>query len=181
MLSVSLSLSHSEVFFPSIFAMTTAEGKFHEAVSIIPSFVSLFDAFIIETITYKYAHGNAILLDVMVPKSVSDGKHSVNLRFHGGYLVNGARNAPELTPPRILQHAIDESVIIVTPDYRLLPESRGVDILEDIEDVWNWVCTGLDKTVSRMSDGKAGADIERVIVSGESAGTYTLSISDEDA
>ncbi|KIN03266.1 hypothetical protein OIDMADRAFT_68420, partial [Oidiodendron maius Zn] len=134
--------------------------------------VSLFDAFDVETITFKYVQGNAIMLDVMVPKTLCDGEHPVNIRFHGGFLVNGARNMVEITPPRILQHAIDENIIIVAPDYRLLPEGNGKEILEDVEDAWNWVSTELDKAVRSMRNGKAGADIGRIMVSGESAGGY---------
>lgn len=150
--------------------MTTSVAEAPETVKPNPSFMSLFDAFDVKTIAFKHAQGKAILLDVMVPKTISDGKHPVNLRFHGGFLVNGARNMAKITPPWLLQHAIDERIIIVSPDYRLLPESSGSDILEDIEDAWNWVSTELSKTVLGMRQGKAVADIKRIIVSGESAG-----------
>jgi acetyl esterase/lipase len=133
---------------------------------------SLFGDYDVETIAYKYVDGDPIMLDVMVPKRLSPGKHPVNLRFHGGFLVMGDRDMVEITPPRILQHALDEGIVIVTPDYRLLPESSGVDILDDIEAVWRWCIEKLQDTVHRMTGGKAVADMEKIMTSGESAGSY---------
>jgi acetyl esterase/lipase len=150
--------------------MATSEGLAHERADTIHG-RSLFDAFDVETVTFKYAQGKPILLDVLVPQTLSSGKHPVNIHFHGGFLVNGARNMVNITPPRILQHAIDEHIIIVTPDYRLLPESNGREIFDDIEDVWDWVSTELYEVIRRMRDGKAEADIGKIMVSGESAGT----------
>ena len=97
--------------------------------------------FWIKQAVYKQTDGAyPVMADIMIPKSITAGKVPVNLRFHGGHLICGSRDSVELTPPRILQHAYDSGLIIVTSDYRLLPESGDVQgILDDIEDLWDWV------------------------------------------
>lgn len=64
---------------------------------------------------------------------------------------------------------MEQSAIIVSPDYRLLPESKGVDILEDLDDFWNWVQTDLPGVIAARSTGLE-VDLERIVVTGDSAG-----------
>jgi acetyl esterase/lipase len=42
-----------------------------------------------------------------------------------------------LTLHRLIQLAKSNGAIVVSPDYRLIPEAKGVDILEDIKDFWS--------------------------------------------
>ncbi|KAF5700550.1 alpha beta hydrolase fold-3 [Fusarium mundagurra] len=132
------------------------------------------DDFNIATFTYKVTDEQPILLDLFVPKALPSGEQPVLIRFHGGFLVYGSRDNLQLTPPRILEYALEHNVILVTCDYRLLPESNGVQILEDIDDVWSWVQSSLDKAIEAMTNGKSRADLQRVLVSGESAGGKPL-------
>jgi acetyl esterase/lipase len=32
---------------------------------------------------------------------------------------------------------------VVTPDYRLIPEANGGDIIDDVNDFWTWTHTSL--------------------------------------
>ncbi|KAH8810848.1 Alpha/Beta hydrolase protein [Xylogone sp. PMI_703] len=141
-------------------------GRLSEAIQ-VP-----FEKFDIEAIIYKRIHDQDILLDVMVPKNIPAGTRPVSLRFHGGYLVNGGRNSPAMTPPRIINHAASQGLILVTSDYRLLPESSGKDILEDINDVWTWTQSELNRLVQKMTWGRVEANMNRIMLSGESAGGY---------
>lgn len=133
-----------------------------------------FDHFAVQTIRYKTVEGEGVLLDVMVPENVRGGRRPVNFHFHGGYLVMGARNMVKITPPRILQHAQDEGLVLVSADHRLLPESSAADAVEDIEAMWQWSVAELDRTVCQMTGGTAGADMSKVLVSGESAGLSVM-------
>lgn len=130
------------------------------------------EAFIIETFAYKVIQGQPILLDLWVPKNLPSGERPVILRFHGGYLVCGSRDNLQLTPPRIIQYALDNKLILVSCDYRLLPESSGKGILEDIEDLWSWVHGRLQQALEVMTNGRNTADLQRVLLAGESAGMW---------
>lgn len=84
--------------------------------------------------------------------------------------VSGARAGPGC-PSWLLKHAIEHSAIVVSPDYRLLPESKGVDILEDLVDFSRWLYTDLPNRVSNLAKDVI-ADVGNILVAGESAGGY---------
>lgn len=128
------------------------------------------DEFNVATFTYKVIQEQPILLDLFVPKALPPGGHSVLIRFHGGFLVYGSRDNLQLTPPRILEYALENNSILVSCDYRLIPESSGIKVLEDIQDVWAWVQNCLSEAVGTMTSGKSRADLGRVLLAGESAG-----------
>ncbi|KAK7729620.1 hypothetical protein SLS57_002108 [Botryosphaeria dothidea] len=62
--------------------------------------------------------------------------------------------------------------IIVTPNYRLLPESNAIDILEDMDDLWDWLTPGLDNLLGSSARPGIQADRTRIMTVGESAGGY---------
>jgi hypothetical protein len=56
----------------------------------------------------------------------------------------------------------------VAPDYRLLPEVSGKDILEDMDDFWHWVHSSqFAETIKDASDGHVTPDLDRLLVAGE--------------
>lgn len=66
---------------------------------------------------------------------------------------------------------VKHDAVYVTPDYRLLPEASGAeDILDDIDDFWNWVSESLPSVVHKAYGVEI--DLDRVIVTGDSAGGY---------
>lgn len=72
---------------------------------------------------------------------------------------------------RLIQFAETKGAIIVSPNYRLLPEATGKDILEDLTSFYAWVANSLPSEVSKISNS-VEADLSQILVAGESAGGY---------
>ncbi|KAL2852044.1 Alpha/Beta hydrolase protein [Aspergillus pseudoustus] len=102
---------------------------------------------------YKYVGDHGIRADILVPKTSVAGKRPTILRFHGGGLVTG-----------------DSLSVEFYPNYRLLPETNGLDIYEDIEDFWMWVHSGAVETPLRERTSRTEIDLARILATGESAG-----------
>lgn len=64
---------------------------------------------------------------------------------------------------------MDHGVCIVSPNYRLLPESTGPEVPDDFSDVWRWVHNDLQPLVSNSSQEEVEVDTSRILVQGESA------------
>jgi acetyl esterase/lipase len=61
----------------------------------------------------------------------------------------------------------------VLPNYRLIPESSGSDILEDLSDFWTWFHAGnVDKYLASQQDAPIELDYAHVLCTGDSAGGY---------
>lgn len=63
--------------------------------------------------------------------------------------------------------------MIVSPNYRLLPEATSLEIFQDIEDFWSWLhsSTVTDLLLSSQSGSNSTElDLTRIITTGESAG-----------
>lgn len=73
----------------------------------------------------------------------------------------------------MLEYAEAEGAIIVSPDYRLVPEGNGTDILTDVKDFWDWVGESLPAKISEISSDLS-LDVSRLAVTGESAGEYHI-------
>ncbi|KAL5514545.1 hypothetical protein ACEPAG_1861 [Sanghuangporus baumii] len=139
-----------------------------------------FAPFELLTHTYKRVDNVPILVDVLIPKKLiqeSSGsrkvKRPVMIRIHGGWLVLGKRDYPPWFSPWVLELALKHDAIIVNPDYRLLPEARTDDILDDMDDLWKWVCHDLENEIHNQDACKGiQVDLGRVLVLGDSAGGY---------
>lgn len=70
----------------------------------------------------------------------------------------------------MLELALSKTAIIITPDYRLMPEANGLDILQDLRDFYNWLATP-NNLSSHLPDG-VSVDLDNVLVTGESAGGW---------
>ncbi|KDE05805.1 hypothetical protein MVLG_03894 [Microbotryum lychnidis-dioicae p1A1 Lamole] len=99
---------------------------------------------------------------------VDDHKLPVLIYWHGGGLTAGNRR--EWTPHWLFNDALDAGFIIVSADYRLLTPSSAHIVIEDAKDLINWVHTQLNVHLSNISSQLA--DVDRVAVSGSSAGGY---------
>ncbi|KAK9313397.1 Alpha/Beta hydrolase protein [Lipomyces starkeyi] len=130
-----------------------------------------FSEFNISTTCYKRVGDHEIKVDILIPKTLSSAIRPLMVRFHGGYLITGSRLFADWYPSWELEYALLHSAIIVTPDYRLLPESSGADINEDVSDFWVWVRRDLPTFLSSSGSG-INVDFEKVLVVGESAGGY---------
>ncbi|KAK9234104.1 Alpha/Beta hydrolase protein [Lipomyces kononenkoae] len=135
---------------------------------------SLFPRFDRITLVYKRLNGTDFLAAALVPKSLSTEKKKscpVLVHFHGGGLVNGAILEPAYLSQWPLELAESRGAIIVSPEYRLMPEANGTDILEDMKDFWAWVHKTLPTAISGLKQNLT-LDLDRIATVGESAGGY---------
>ncbi|MHC4996640.1 MAG: alpha/beta hydrolase, partial [Planctomycetota bacterium] len=111
------------------------------------------------THTYKTAGDLQIKLDCIRP----DNKDTlpVIVWIHGGALINGGRQS---VSRRLRQPLLDAGFAIVSIDYRLAPETKLPQIIEDLEDAFTWINT--------QGPSKLNIDPQRVGVMGSSAGGY---------
>ncbi|KAJ7583890.1 Alpha/Beta hydrolase protein [Mycena floridula] len=130
-----------------------------------------FAPFKIFTTTYKTVHDHEIQADVLIPKSISPAKCPVIVRFHGGGLVLGARLFPDWFAQWAIDYALRYSAIIVAADYRLLPEAKGKDLLEDLDDLWKWLHKDFPTFLAESAPGFS-PDLTKILSTGESAGGY---------
>ncbi|KAJ1555933.1 hypothetical protein HK405_010328 [Cladochytrium tenue] len=80
------------------------------------------------------------------PPPQAQPPRKVLAKFHGGGRVAGAALYPDAAfPPWLLALALQQDAVIVAPNYRLLPESSGADVLEDLRDFWRWVAAAPDR------------------------------------
>ncbi|XHF96374.1 hypothetical protein AWENTII_000011 [Aspergillus wentii] len=85
------------------------------------------------TTTYKTVNDHEITTDVLYPKSLtSSTPRPVLLRYHGGGFFSGSSLFPGFFNPWYIELAERYGAIIISPNYRLLPESSIEDTLEDI-------------------------------------------------
>lgn len=71
----------------------------------------------------------------------------------------------------ILDYAERSDAIIVSPNYRLLPEATGDDILQDINDFWNWLHEGgLSECLKMAGYVDLTVELSQLLLLGESAG-----------
>ncbi|RPJ39070.1 MAG: alpha/beta hydrolase [Chloroflexi bacterium] len=107
---------------------------------------------------YKRVGNHAILADVLLPR---DSRPPVILHIHGGALISGSRKYLLYWQAKRLLAA---GFAIVSIDYRLAPETKLFNILEDIQDAVAWV--------KGEGAGLFGYNPDRLGVMGGSAGGY---------
>ncbi|RDW82780.1 hypothetical protein BP6252_03892 [Coleophoma cylindrospora] len=128
----------------------------------------LFSGFDVTTPTYKEVNGHKITLDVLVPKDLDPGIYPLIVRFHGGFLISGASLFAEWFQPWLIEYALLHKAIIVSPDYRLMPEATGLEILEDLSAAWNWVYNALPAHLG----SEIKPDFNKILIEGDSAGGW---------
>ena len=95
-------------------------------------------------------------LDIYLPDGGATG--DAFLYFHGGGLEAGNRKIAEVFAPRMTA----EGIAVLSADYRLYPEAKYPDFIEDAADAVAWAA-------DHMKEYGAG---ERLFVGGSSAGAY---------
>ncbi|THC87507.1 hypothetical protein EYZ11_013049 [Aspergillus tanneri] len=72
------------------------------------------------------------------------------LVYHGGGFV-GDRLYEPWWSDWLLELALAQSAMIVAPDYRLLPEATGADIMDDMDAFWTWFLRSLPSVAESQS------------------------------
>jgi len=114
------------------------------------------------THTYKQAGELGLELSLYCPEGGSENSPVIVL-LHGGCLMYGGR--VEYTPDEERhKHFFEMGATVISVDYRLAPETKLPEIIEDIRDSFRWI----------HSTGKElyKYDTSRLIVAGHSAGGY---------
>ncbi|EAW20314.1 uncharacterized protein NFIA_099490 [Aspergillus fischeri NRRL 181] len=119
---------------------------------------------------YKQIRDHAIRADFIIPKSTFTGKRPVIVRFHGGGLITGDSLLMEWFPTWLLQLAKKHNAVIVSPNYRLLPESTSPEIFSDIEDFWTWLHSSAVAELLATCSTPTQLDLDRILTAGDSAG-----------
>ncbi len=70
----------------------------------------------------------------------------------------------------LLEYATSRKAIVITADYRMLPEANALDILQDIRDLFDWIATP-NNLEAHLPPGIA-PDLDHLLVTGESAGGW---------
>ncbi|ETS84817.1 hypothetical protein PFICI_02842 [Pestalotiopsis fici W106-1] len=130
-----------------------------------------FKDFRILSTTYKTVGEHPLQVNVLIPRALTEGDCPVILRFHGGGFVTGDSLHPDWFPTFQVELALKHNAIVVTPNYRLLPESNGADIMQDMDDFWTWVTRELVTFVQGQCP-KVRPNLDQLMTAGESAGGY---------
>ncbi|GKZ23477.1 hypothetical protein AbraIFM66951_008511 [Aspergillus brasiliensis] len=138
-----------------------------------------YDPFDIINTKYKVfgPTGAGIDADILIPRPLSAERGLLTcpiiVRIHGGFLVTGSSLYPPWFSNWILDYAIQNEAIIISPNYRLLPEATGEDILEDMYDFWNWLQgDSLSHAIRDAGYPHIGPATDKTLIVGESAGGY---------
>ncbi|KAJ5948736.1 hypothetical protein N7454_002043 [Penicillium verhagenii] len=143
--------------------------------------ISKFKDFHIHHETYKVISEHPIDLSILVPKFLVENgelteKTPLITEFHGGFLVGGNRLFSPWFSDWLIELALARRAIIVTPDYRLLPEATGHDILADLASFWEWLPRHLEpKLASFYPEVRIRPDFDRILGTGSSAGGWMVS------
>ncbi|RYC79264.1 hypothetical protein BFJ63_vAg17859 [Fusarium oxysporum f. sp. narcissi] len=121
--------------------------------------------------SYKTVNDCEIKASLFVPKQISKKVLPILVHFHGGGLVMGDKNYFPWWATWLVQLAEKHEAVIVSPNYRLIPEATVSDVLQDLESFWTWLPEYLPSQV-RMKFGNVRLDMQNILVAGESAGGY---------
>lgn len=113
----------------------------------------------VTTHTFKRAGRLEIKADIHRPNN--DETCPLVVSIHGGALINGGRQG---IITRVSKPLLEKGCAIVSIDYRLAPETKLPDIIQDVEDAFAWV--------RDQAAAVANLDARRVVVMGGSAGGY---------
>ncbi|KAJ4345308.1 uncharacterized protein N0V89_011438 [Didymosphaeria variabile] len=130
-----------------------------------------FDNFNIYTTSYKKIGDHEIEVNVLVPKEITPGKRPVMIKWHGGGLTAGTAVYAPWFAGYLVPFLLRNNAIAILPNYRLVPEHTGDDILEDIRDFNTWLTSSLPTYLASKAPS-IEPDLSSILISGESAGAW---------
>ncbi|OCT49213.1 hypothetical protein CLCR_05000 [Cladophialophora carrionii] len=142
--------------------------------------------FSIVSTSYKSVDDHAIQVHTLIPKLLlanitpaaeasKPTPRPILVKFHGGFLVTGDALYDDWFPQWLVDYALQHTAVVVLPNYRLLPESTGREIMADVHDFWAWLRDDFPPYLhGRPFQDGAGVEVDltKVLVTGESAGGY---------
>jgi acetyl esterase/lipase len=134
---------------------------FNKAIILLICVASLAVATDIKTYTFKTVGDLDIKLDVFTPSTSAPATgYPVLFAIHGGAYIEGRKSLGLNVQEQ--KEALGRGWVIVTIDYRLMPGAVLDDIIEDVQDAYNWVHTELTKITH--------INLDMITVLGRSAG-----------
>ncbi|KAL5049328.1 hypothetical protein BDW71DRAFT_175675 [Aspergillus fruticulosus] len=129
-----------------------------------------FQGFDLIQATYKQVGDHAIRVDILVPQTPANGKRPTIVRFHGGGLIMADSLFIDFWPQWLSDLALLHNAIIISPNYRFMPQATGLEIYDDIEDFWAWLQSPALPELLARHKTPTQIDLDRILVDGESAG-----------
>jgi acetyl esterase/lipase len=72
-----------------------------------------------------------------------------------------------------LDYAEAHGAVIICPNYRLVPEVKAKDVIDDMKEFWAWFrADGAQKHLASIGRSDVSLDVDRLLLMGESAGAY---------
>lgn len=127
-------------------------------------------------VPYRIINGVPLEATILIPLRIFNSpsarlrKHSVMVRWHGGGFIVGHRMYEPWFAQWLLDLALDQEAIIISPDYRLMPESSGKEILSDVAHFWRWMQKDLLQYM--VQNNLPRPDVTSVLCCGESSGGF---------
>lgn len=117
--------------------------------------------FAADPISYVFKRVGSLQIEADVYRPAHTGKRPCVFWIHGGALIMGHRGNLRALQR---QQYLDAGYVVVSPDYRLAPETKLPEILADLRDAYQWV--------REKGPDLFGIDPSRIAVVGHSAGGY---------
>jgi acetyl esterase/lipase len=115
----------------------------------------------IRKVTHTYKRVGDLEIRANVYRPDDDVRRPVVVWIHGGALIMGHRDA---ISERVNKMLLEAGYAIVSIDYRLAPETKLPEIIQDVEDAFAWI--------REQGPRLFGIDASRIAVMGGSAGGY---------
>lgn len=121
---------------------------------------------VFRTCIWKIIGEIGIALNMYVPQRNDGSNHPIMLFIHGGGWI--ASNKTDYSRP-LFHQFLTLGFVVVSMDYRLLPETMFDGQLEDIRDIEKWLKNSLS---SELQEGNIKVATDRIVVAGGSAGAH---------
>ena len=112
---------------------------------------------ILKDIVYQTLNTKSQVLDLYLPDGNANEASDVLIYFHGGGLENGDKSGGVN-----FEYLISAGMIVISANYRMYPEAKFPEFLEDAASVVNWAKENLGNY----------KNVKRTFVGGSSAGAY---------